>query len=65
MKWRDWAVEKFGYASWKIALGKIHGDIYFGESNQQFFDYIEWLELKIEPEHYIKAACLCVLEAKP
>ena len=58
MKWRDWAVKEFRevvhQAMWDVCCATSeHG-------SNTAFSY--WLATTVQPEHYIKAACLCKLE---
>ena len=60
MKWRDWAVKEFGkdefMAAFKKALNlKVHDYIF----------YFGFVTFDAQPEHYIKAACLCKLGNQP
>ena len=57
-KWRDWAVEKFGWQSLDQCLYSIYAEqLVLGG----IYSWMEWM-LNLKPEHYIKAACLCVLQ---
>lgn len=60
MKWRDWAVEKFGYNIFRKTLVDVY--FYFIDDLKMSFD--EWIITKIRPSHYIKAAMLCAKEPK-
>jgi len=63
-KWPKWCIEQFGNAAWKEALGKVHRHKYFEHKQEQFYDYIEWLEIAITSEEKLQAVALCVLENK-
>jgi len=61
MKWRDWAVGEFGVGKLEEAMLGIYNP------NRCFKDFYfqEWLlSPHCTPEHYIKAACLCVIRQK-
>ncbi len=63
MKWRDWGVNEFGVLDYIYAVN----DVYSHEFNIRphrvpiCVNFGSWGYTNMQPEHYIKAACLCEL----
>jgi hypothetical protein len=60
MKWRDWAVEKFGDLAWQDPIWKLYHDV--SGDRKKVCVYAHRFIAYAQPEHYIKAACLCKLQ---
>ena len=56
MKWRDWAVGKFGGATFYDILIEVLGVEHYGAKETR------WVAVIAQPEHYLKAAALCKLK---
>lgn len=62
MKWRDWAVEKFGARAVRIAMSIVamnHTNTKVEKRVQIRYGAI-WFSVYAQPIHYIKVVCLCV-----
>jgi hypothetical protein len=57
MKWRDWGVKEFGAREYGLMFVEVWIKTSHNESGPEFISLAQ-------PEHYIKAACLCKLERK-
>lgn len=57
-KWRDWAVEKFGFVNFRWSMEEVH------YQDDKARGFTTWLATHADPIHYIKAACLCKLDEK-
>ena len=64
MKWRDWAVGKFGYAKFYDAFTLVYRDYLksLGFTNTGFLNssFVSFIIIDAQPEHYIKAVLLTV-----
>ncbi len=60
MKWRDWAVEKFGYAVYRKAMVSV----YYNSVDFRDCSFDEFMLYKTKPKHYIKVAMLCKVNQK-
>lgn len=60
------SIDIYGYDAWKKALGYVHTYFYFDhrDLDEQFFDYIEWLEIAITEAEILQASALCKLNAE-
>ena len=61
MKWRDWAVEKFGGESFHQAMWDVCCSLSEHGANTAF-SY--WLTVHVIASHYLKAAALCEIRSK-
>ena len=57
MKWRDWAVGKYGQMAYGPALAKVSGV-------KDDYSLAFWLMTDARPADYLKAAALCKLEGE-
>jgi hypothetical protein len=61
MKWRDWAVGEYSVAMFKRSLWVMFTlESGYAEHVYAPKEFASWL-ITAQPEHYIKAACLCKL----
>lgn len=59
MKWRDWAIKNYSQKTWHEALFEVYKSIPLYHSG---IIYEVWLEVYIQPKHYLQAAALCKLK---
>ena len=68
MKWRDWAVKEYGALAIETAMVSVmYPDIDMSKEDAMServltISSLSFFAKKAQPEHYIKAACLCKLE---
>lgn len=60
MKWRDWAVKEFGELDYMLSLLSV----YKTTAEYKCGRFEAWVAAYAQPEHYIKAACLCKIESE-
>lgn len=62
-KWRDWAVKKYGGKHYHYQLEQIYRSGLDSASDYSQYGFSLWI-IKAQPEHFLKAAALCVLNDK-
>lgn len=57
-KWRDWAIEKYGWRAFDDALAEV--GCHQGKADMKWHEFA----LKLTPADYIRAACECKLNSE-